>query len=81
MDAIKKIIEAHGGENIKGYSLISNYGYTFILKGLKCDLRYWANCYGVALNYWRIHTTGEQKANDEQRAIIKAIENEANGTR
>ena len=78
MDDIEKIIKKHGGDNIKGYSLINNYGYTFTLGGVRLDLRYWANCYGVALNYWRIHAINGQKTSDEQRATIKAIEDEAN---
>lgn len=78
MDDIEKIIKKYGGDNIKGYSLINNYGYTFTLDGLRLDLRYWANCYGVALDYWRIHAIGGQKTSDEQKKIIKAIEDEAN---
>lgn len=43
-----------GCENVKGYTLISNYGYAFTKNGKRYDLRYWANCYGIALDYWSI---------------------------
>lgn len=78
MHDVKKIIEKHGGREIEYYTLINNYGYRFKLNGVNCDLRYWANCYGVALDYWRIHTYGDKKADDATKAIFKKIENEAN---
>lgn len=49
-----RILAESGAENIEGYSLINNYGYTFTIKGKKCDARYWANCYGAALNVWQV---------------------------
>ena len=60
MDEVKNIIEKHGGENIKSYCLVNNHGYTFTLKGVKCDLRHWLNVYGVHSDFWAIHTTGEK---------------------
>lgn len=41
-----------GAENIESYFLINNYGYDFEYEGRKYDIRYWANCYGAALNQW-----------------------------
>ena len=49
-----EILEAYGATDIEGYTLISNYGYTFKLNGIKCDARYWANCYGCALDKWDV---------------------------
>ena len=43
-----------GCENVQGYTLISNYGYAFTKNGIRYDLRYWANCYGMDLDYWSI---------------------------
>lgn len=42
------------GIKTTGYTLINNYGITFEYKGHKFDMRYWANCYGTALNLWKI---------------------------
>ena len=50
------VLEKHGATNIEGYCLISNFGYTFELDGKRYDARYWANCYGCALNRWQIHS-------------------------
>ena len=47
-------LEKFGAKDIKGYSLISNYGYLFTLDGKRYDARYWANCYGAALDRWII---------------------------
>lgn len=43
-----------GCHDVKGYTLISNYGYAFTKNCKRYDLRYWANCYGMELNYWSI---------------------------
>ena len=53
-DKIVEILEENGATDINGYSLINNYGYTFMLDGKKCDARYWANCYGCALDRWDV---------------------------
>ena len=49
-DRLKK----YGATNIKRYSLINNYGYTFEINGARFDIRFWANCYGVARDVWEI---------------------------
>ena len=48
------LLKEAGATAIKFYMLINNYGYTFIKNGIKYDLRFWANCYGCALNHWSI---------------------------
>jgi len=53
-EILKKHLLEIGAINIKEYYLISNYGFTFFIYGVKCDLRFWANCYGVSLNKWSI---------------------------
>ena len=50
------VLEQNGATNIKEYVLISNYGYTFEIDGARYDARYWANCYGCALNVWQVHS-------------------------
>lgn len=54
-------LQKYGAEEIKGYTLINNYGYTFKIDGIKYDIRFWANCYGAEINRWQIHpcTEGE----------------------
>lgn len=42
--------------DIHGYTLVSNYGYTFSKGGVDYDLRYWDNCYGVYGGGWSVHT-------------------------
>lgn len=38
----------------KDYNLCSNYGFTFEYREVKMDIRYWANCYGTAINEWKM---------------------------
>lgn len=47
-------LQTAGCVNVKGYSLCSNYGYTFSKDGVDYDLRYWENCYGVYGGGWSI---------------------------
>lgn len=87
MDNKIKILESYGAEAIKPYTLISNYGYQFFLYGNKYDIRYWANCYGCAINRWEIHAI-ERKDHGESEAaaaidtalykLLKEIEKEFN---
>ena len=60
MTEIEKL-EKYGATEIESYCLISNYGYRFKIDGIKYDIRFWANCYGVALDRWSISpcTQGE----------------------
>ena len=53
------ILQEYGATDIEPYTLISNYGYTFNLDGFECDIRYWANCYGCALNSWQLMSSGK----------------------
>lgn len=69
------ILETAGADNIKGYCLVNNYGYTFNLNGVRCDARYWANCYGAALDEWRVDG---RESNPETNAKLKEIETELN---
>lgn len=55
----EKIRRVKGVSEVKEYSLVSNYGVTFKKGGYSFDIRYWANCYGVALNYWSIMPSKE----------------------
>lgn len=48
----KEISKIKGVSEVESYTLISNYGVHFKKGGYTFDVRYWANCYGVALNYW-----------------------------
>ena len=49
-------LKKYGATEIEGYCLISNYGYTFKINGIKYDIRFWANCYGAYLGKWEIHS-------------------------
>lgn len=67
MEAVEIFID-YGCTNIKAYSLVNNYGYTFDYMGKHYDARFWANCYGVALNRWEIDGSNNNEA-------LKEIEN------
>ena len=49
---VLNVLKSNGAENIKGYTLVNNWGFTFEVSGVKYDARFWANCYGVAWNAW-----------------------------
>ena len=49
-------LKRYGAKDIESYDLINNYGYRFTIDGVKYDIRFWANCYGTAINKWRIHS-------------------------
>ena len=79
----RKILEGFGATNIEGYCLINNYGYTFELDGKRYDARYWANCYGVALNVWRVDSLNRRTDNPNfyepiDPKLEKALENALN---
>lgn len=67
-----EIIEKNNGQNIKRYSLISNWGFSFTIDGASYDARFVANCYGVALNCFQVYTSNGKKE------IAQKIENELN---
>lgn len=79
MDIIVEILKRYGATDIEGYSLISNYGYTFFINGVKYDARFWANCYGAALNVWRIHCCEPKNVNVDLKTL-QVMENEMNET-
>ena len=66
-------LQEYGATDIEPYNLISNYGYTFNLDGVKCDIRYWANCYGCALNSWQLMSGGKLS-----KELTQAIESHFN---
>jgi hypothetical protein len=57
LNKTQKLIEI-GCTNIEAYTLVSNYGYTFSKGGVKYDLRYWENCYGVYGGGWSVVAIG-----------------------
>lgn len=61
-----EILERFGATNIKEYTLISNYGYTFELNGKEMDIRFWANSYGCYLGIWSGATDEINKAFNEE---------------
>ena len=73
-----RLLEKYGATNIKGYTLVNNYGYTFELNGKRWDARYWANCYGCALDEWRIDRCRDNDEPYPFSGVIKEIENELN---
>lgn len=50
-------LELVGCVDIQTYTLVSNYGYTFSKGGVKYDLRYWENYYGVYGGGWHVSTS------------------------
>lgn len=77
MSKIVEVLEKHGATDIEDYSLISNYGYTFFINGVKYDARFWANCYGAALNIWQIHNCDPENRRIDVKTLRK-IEEELN---
>lgn len=59
MDSKVKQLEAIGCTDIKPYTLVSNYGYEFSKGGVRYDLRYWENCYGVYGGGWHLTSVGD----------------------
>jgi hypothetical protein len=62
MDKQVNKLENAGCTDIKPYTLVSNYGYTFSKGGVGYDLRYWENCYGVYGGGWHIDSIGNNYA-------------------
>ena len=71
-----QVLEILGAKNIEGYSLINNYGYTFEIDGTKYDVRYWANCYGVALNRWETMPTRTEPRpkTEEEKKVCEQVD-------
>ena len=47
-------------KNVKGYSLINNYGYNFDYKGVHYDYRHWLNFYGDDVDFWSLYPRNEE---------------------
>ena len=71
-----KIIEQFGGTDVKGYELANNWGLRFKIGKIGYDARYWANCYGVALNRWEVEQLGDHSR--DNKMLIEAIETALN---
>lgn len=63
----REVLAANGATNIEEYSLVNNYGFVFDLDGKKYDARFWANCYGTALNRWEVMS--RNKREDDPRFV------------
>lgn len=57
----KEQLQNAGAENIKGYTLVNNSGYTFNKNGIYYDLRHWINCYGVEVDYYELSIRNSYK--------------------
>ena len=75
-----EIIKNHGGEDVKGYILVNNFGYIFDHEGRTYDARFWANCYGASLMVWRVSPlrNPEEERAPKQDAWAKELEDELN---
>ena len=62
-----EVLAANGATEIELYSLVNNHGYTFALGGKHYDARFWANCYGTALNRWEVSCM--DKREDDPRYV------------
>lgn len=62
-----EVLAANGATDIELYSLVNNHGYTFALGGKHYDARFWANCYGTALNRWEVSCM--DKREDDPRYV------------
>lgn len=52
-----------GISEVKPYTLINNWGCTFIKNGEKHDMRRWINCYGVDAGWSCSHSKGDSSYN------------------
>ena len=66
----KALIE-EGAEEIKYYSLINNFGFTYNYNGVKYDSRFVANCYGAVCNWWETSAIEREKEDEE---FVKRIQ-------
>ena len=48
-----------GVTEVKPYSLVNNWGCTFVKNGKHYDVRRWVNCYGADLGYQLFGTKAE----------------------
>lgn len=70
-----------GCTDVKSYALVSNHGYTFSKGGVKYDLRYWENCYGVYGGGWHLTSVGDNCATyspyfgEDFDAVVEWIKN------
>lgn len=49
-----------GVTDVKPYTLVNNWGCTFVKNGKHYDVRRWINCYGVDLGYQLFGTKAEE---------------------
>lgn len=65
-----------GCENVDGYMLVNNYGYTFTKGDIKYDLRHWLNCYGADVDYWSLngHKIGTKDYVKLDKGTFKSFE-------
>lgn len=64
-----------GVSNVKYYTLVYNWGWTFEKNGLHYDLRRWVNCYGVDLGFGVFGTKAEEDTHhfDTVASIAEAL--------
>lgn len=63
-------IHALGVEKFSYYSLINNYGYTFIYNNIKYDLRHVLNVYGARVDMWDLYPNTNEKALESIKKLI-----------
>ena len=75
MQELKKI----GCTDVKPYTLVSNYGFTFSRGGVTYDLRYWGSCYGVYGGGWSVCAArdhiGSPQFGDDFSGVVEWIKN------
>lgn len=74
------VLEEHGAHNVEPYMLVNNYGFTFKIGAAPYDARYWANCYGMALNRWEVtRLEGNPRGeHDAEKRRIEEMERQLN---
>ena len=71
----EKLKSIKGVSNVKYYTLVDNWGWTFEKNGLHYDLRRWVNCYGVDLGFGVFGTKAEEDTHhfDTVASIAEAL--------
>lgn len=78
-DIEEKLKSIKGILNVKPYTLVNNWGWTFEKNGKHYDLRRWVNCYGVDLGWQVFGTKAEEDTHhfapiNSIRAVFEQIE-------
>ena len=71
----EKLLREEGATEIEQYSLINNWGYTYVKNDIKYDSRFIANCYGAVCNWWETYSEDKE---GQDKEFMKCITDKLN---